>query len=74
MRPSYSTWITVNWLGFAGLNFIQSAPRYTLLLFPIFILFGLVSANRFWNALITIWSLLFLALFAGTFARGWWAF
>jgi hypothetical protein len=66
--------MTGNWLLFTSVTFIESTPRYTLTLFPIFILFALVAANRFWNAVITVWSLLFLALFAGLFVRGWWAF
>ena len=40
----------------------------------LFILFGLVARNRFWNAVITVWSLLYLGLFASLFVRGWWAF
>jgi Mannosyltransferase (PIG-V) len=74
LRPLYAVWATGNWLLFNALTFIESAPRYTLVIFPLFILFGLVSANRFWNAVISIWSLLFLALFTATFVRGWWAF
>ena len=49
-------------------------PRYTLTMFPIFILFGLLSQNRFWAGVLTVWSLLFFALFAVLFARGEWAF
>jgi len=51
-------------------NFLQSMPRYTLTMFPIFILFALLGRNRFWYAVITVWSLLFFALFAVLFARG----
>ena len=64
LRPLYAMWMTASWLLFASVTFIESAPRYTLTLFPIFILFALWGANRFWNAVITVWSLLFLALFA----------
>ena len=74
LRPAYAVWITGNWLLFTCATFIASAPRYSLPLFPIFILFALLAANRFWNALITVWSLLYLALFASLFVRGWWAF
>jgi hypothetical protein len=74
LRPLYAVWATGNWLLFNAVSFIESAPRYTLVMFPLFILFGLVGANRFWNAVITLWSLLFLALFASLFVRGWWAF
>jgi hypothetical protein len=33
-----------------------------------------MGMHRLWNALITIWSLLFVALFTSLFVRGWWAF
>jgi hypothetical protein len=74
LRPSYATWITGIWLLFSSATFIQSAPRHSVTMFPIFILFALAAANRFWSAVITIWSLLFLSLFASLFVRGWWAF
>ncbi len=74
LRPLYAMWMTGNWLLFTSVTFIASAPRYTLALFPIFILFALAARNRFWNAVITVWSLLFFALFASLFVRGWWAF
>jgi len=74
LRPLYAMWMTGNFLLFTGVTFIESAPRYALTLFPIFILFALLAANRFWNAAITVWSLLFLALFSSLFVRGWWAF
>lgn len=74
LRPVYAAWMTVNWIGFASLSFIQSAPRYALACFPMFILLALLGKSRFWNFIITAWSLLFLALFSILFARGWWAF
>jgi Gpi18-like mannosyltransferase len=74
LRPVYAMWITVNWIGFASLSFIQSAPRYTLVCFPIFMLFALLGKSRFWVAILTAWSLVFLAFFSILFARGWWAF
>jgi len=74
LRPLYAMWMTGNWLLFTSVTFFLSMPRYTLTLFPIFILFALVAANRFWNVVITVWSLLFLALFISLFVRGWWAF
>jgi hypothetical protein len=74
LRPLYAMWITGNWLLATSVDFIVSMPRYSLAMFPMFMLFALVAKNRFWNAIITIWSLLFLALFASVFVRGWWAF
>jgi hypothetical protein len=74
LRPLYAMWITGNWLLLASVTFIESMPRYSLTLFPVFILFALLTRYRFWNAVVTVWSLLFLALFASLFVRGWWAF
>jgi hypothetical protein len=74
LRPSYAVWMTLNWLLFASNSFIQSTPRYTLTLFPLFILFAALARNRVWNAAITTWSLLFLALFTTHFVMGRWAF
>lgn len=74
LRPVYAVWMTGNYLLFNSVDFIESVPRYSLTMFPIFMLFALIGANRFWFSLITIWSLLFLALFSGLFVRGWWAF
>jgi Mannosyltransferase (PIG-V) len=74
LRPLYAIWMTGNWLLITSVTFVESVPRYSLTMFPIFILFALLAANRLWNAVITVWSLLFLALFTSVFVRGWWAF
>jgi hypothetical protein len=74
LRPVYATWLTGNWLLLVCVTFIESMPRYMLTMFPVFFLFAFVSENRFWNAVITVWSLLSLALFSGLFVRGWWVF
>jgi hypothetical protein len=74
LRPAYAVWVTGSWLLVVSATFIESMPRYMLTMFPIFILFALLGMHRLWNALITIWSLLFLAVFTSLFVRGWWAF
>jgi len=74
LRPLYAIWITGTWILFTSVSFFRSMPRYTLTMFPIFILFALLGRNRFWFGALTIWSLLFFALFAVLFARGEWAF
>jgi hypothetical protein len=74
LRPLYAVWMTGNYVLFNAVTFIESVPRYSLTMFPIFILFALVAANRLWYAVITFWSLLFLGLFTALFVRGWWAF
>lgn len=74
LRPAYSVWMTGNWLLFVSVSFVLSVPRYTLTMFPIFILFSMLAARRVWLAVITVWSVLYLSLFASLFAWGRWAF
>ena len=74
LRPIYAIWMTASLVLFTSVNFLQSIPRYTLTMFPIFILFALLARNRFWAGVLTVWSLLLFALFAVLFARGEWAF
>lgn len=74
LRPVYSVWMTLNWLLFISVTFVLSVPRYTLTMFPIFILFAMLAARRIWMAAISFWSILYLGLFASVFAWGRWAF
>ena len=71
LRPIYATWITGNWLLLVCVTFVESMPRYALTMFPIFFFFAFASENRFWRVIITMWSVLFLALFSSLFVRGW---
>ena len=75
LRPSYALWMTCNWLLINSTAFVVSVPRYLLAFFPIFILFARAGTRRrLWFAVLTVWSLLYLALYAGRFAQGLWAF
>ncbi|HUS09427.1 MAG TPA: glycosyltransferase family 39 protein [Pyrinomonadaceae bacterium] len=74
LRPAYSVWMTGNWLLFVSVSFVLSIPRYTLTMFPIFILFAMLAARPIWLAVITAWSILYLSFFASTFVSGHWAF
>ncbi len=74
LRPAYTAWIAGNWLMFTSVGYVLGSPRYTLMLFPIFILFAKLAERQTWFTIITVWSLLFLALFAAQFVRGHWAF
>jgi Dolichyl-phosphate-mannose-protein mannosyltransferase len=74
LRPVYGMWMTGNWVLVTSATFLSGTPRYTLLMFPIFMLFALLAANRFWNAILTVWSLLFFAFFSSLYAWGHWAF
>jgi hypothetical protein len=74
LRPLYAVWMTGSWLLFTSVTFLQSVPRYTLTMFPVFILFALLGRNRFWNGVLTMWSLAWFTFFAILLARGWWGF
>ena len=74
LRPVYSVWMTGNWLLFVSVSFVLSVPRYTLTMFPMYILFSMLAARRVWLAVITVWSILYLSFFASLFAWGRWAF
>ncbi len=74
-RASYRVWMCANWLLFISTSFVLSVPRYTIVLFPIFILMAIVSEkSRLANILFTVWSLMFMALFVTQFVQGKWAF
>ena len=75
LRNSYRVWMFGNWLLFVSTSFVLSVPRYTLSLFPLFILAGFLAVKNWWmNVFFTVWSILFLAVFIIQFYRGWWAF
>ena len=75
LRLSYRVWMAGNWLLFVSTSFVLSVPRYTLILFPMFILMA-AAAVRNWslNVLFLVWSILFLGVFVVQFVRGLWAF
>jgi Gpi18-like mannosyltransferase len=75
LRASYAVWMTGNWLLWTSTKFLFSVPRFTLVMFPAYILFARAAhSSPVWNGVITVWSLLFLALFVTCFVRGLWAF
>jgi len=74
LRPSYAVWMVCNWLLFTSTSFIIGVSRFTVVMFPLYILFSRLSARRIWYTTITVWSLLFLALFTGLYVEGHWIF
>lgn len=73
IRKSYGVYMLLNLILFISTNFIMSTPRYTLILFPIFIALALIN-NKF---LLTLISLIFLVmLFPLTYlyTQGRWAY
>ncbi|MCA1607706.1 MAG: hypothetical protein LC775_20085, partial [Acidobacteria bacterium] len=74
LRLGYTVWLAGNWLLVVSVSFVLSVPRYTLTMFPIYILFSMLAERRVWLAVITFWSLLYLSFFASIFVWGRWAF
>jgi Gpi18-like mannosyltransferase len=75
LRNSYRVWMVGNWLLFVSTSFVLSVPRYTLSLFPLFILAGFLAVKNWWaNVLFTVWSVFFLTVFIIQFYKGSWAF
>jgi hypothetical protein len=73
-RPSWAVWMAGNWLLITGTSFVLSVPRYTLVLFPLFAWFALLTRSRPVAVGLGLASVLGLAYFAGRFAAGQWAF
>lgn len=75
LRKSYVVWMGLNWLLFVSTSFVLSVPRYTLIMFPLFILMAR-AARRDWQIMVLfiVWSILYLSIFLTQFVRGWWAF
>ena len=75
LRNSYKVWMILNWLLFVSTSYILSVPRYTLILFPLFILISLAAEkSEIFKQIFTVWSILYLSLFIIQFVRVWWAF
>ena len=75
LRVSYAVWMGLNWLLFTSTSMVNSVPRYTLILFPIFVLFAAFTAARpVWSRVIAVVSLVFMTLFIGMFVQGAWAY
>lgn len=74
LRAAYTVWMAGNWLLFVSVSFVLSVPRYTLTMFPIFILFAMLASRRLWLAVLSVWSILYLSFFTAVFVLGRWAF
>src|SRR3990172_2874901 len=74
LRVSYGIYMHLTSTAATSTSFLLSVPRYTLSMFPIFILLALGAGRREIHYLITIISLLLYSLFLIIFAQGLWAF
>jgi hypothetical protein len=73
-RATWTVWMAGNLLLFTSTSVVMSVPRFSLLLFPLFVWFALLARNRAPATLITLVSVAALVMFAGRFALGAWAF
>ncbi|HDS45512.1 MAG TPA: hypothetical protein ENN68_05400 [Methanomicrobia archaeon] len=75
LRPSYTLYMLLTWLMGASTRFWLSMPRYTLSLFPLFIILAAVADKRQeWHYVLTIAFLIFFSFFLLLFSQGRWAF
>ena len=73
-RPTWTVWMAGNLLLFTSTSFVLSVPRYSLVLFPLFVWFAVLARSRGMAVLISALSASALIFFAGRFALGAWAF
>jgi len=75
LRPSYTIYTLLTWLVVTSTSFWLSVPRYTLSLFPIFILLAVLGEKREeLHYAMTVGFLLFFGFFLVLFTQGQWAF
>lgn len=75
LRPSYIVYMLLSWLVVASTSYWLSMPRYTLSMFPIFIILAVIADKReVWHYLLTVAFLLFFSFFLILFTQGYWAF
>jgi len=74
LRPAYIAYMFFSWAITVSTSWWISVPRYTMAMFPMFILFGLLSKKKTITLPIMVISGILLGYFTATFAIGWWAF
>ena len=74
LRPSYAVYTLLIWMLAVATSFWISIPRYVLSMFPMFILFALLSRKKAVTTMLSMVSFAALAFFTWLFATGEWAF
>jgi hypothetical protein len=74
IRPVYIVYMFLCWALAVSTSWWISVPRYVMAMFPIFMLFGLLTNRKTVNIAIVIVSGALLCYFTIFFARGQWAF
>ncbi|MGC8832347.1 MAG: hypothetical protein ACP5PQ_07190, partial [Thermoproteota archaeon] len=74
LRPSYNMYTFFAWAMSVSTGWWISIPRYMLVLFPLFIILGILGRRRKFNLIVAPIFLLLLSFFTFLFSRGIWAF
>lgn len=74
LRPSYIVYMFLSWGLAVSTSWWISVPRYTMAMFPMFLLLGLLTNRKAVNAAIVLASGVALCYFTVLFSLGWWAF
>lgn len=74
LPASYAVWTATNWLASVSTTFVLSVPRYTLVLFPVYLLMARWAETPRRRLALLGWCGLWLAYFSCQFAQGRWAF
>jgi hypothetical protein len=72
LRPSYIAYMAISILVPLSTSSLMSMPRFALVLFPMFVLFGLWGAKPTVHNIIVAFSLPLLGLFTVLFADWYW--
>lgn len=70
LRPSYGLWIAANLVLMTSTTFILSVPRYTMIFFPLPIIFALLARRPQWANILIVSSLLLQSIYLALFVLG----
>lgn len=73
LRFSYAIYMLSNLILFTSTSFIMSTPRYLLILFPVYILLGMIK-NKFLLIIISVTFILLLLYLTNLYTIGHWAY
>ena len=74
LRPVYIVYMFLTWGLAVSTSWWISVPRYIMAMFPMFMLFGLLTRRKAVLIAVSLVSLVVLCYFTIFFALGWWAF
>jgi hypothetical protein len=74
LRPVYTVYMFLTWALAISTSWWISVPRYVMAMFPMFMLFGILTDRKVVNIAIVIVSGSLLCYFTVFFALGWWVF